>query len=85
MRTNVVIDETLMAEAMRCSGLPTKKAVIEEALRMLVRLKSQERIRDLRGKLQWEGDLDRLRADRESTGESAITAETGSEAAHVDR
>lgn len=53
MRTNVVIDETLMEEAMKFSGLSTKRAVIEEALRTFVRLKSQEKIRDLRGKLNW--------------------------------
>ena len=56
MRTNVVIDDELMAA--------TKKAVIEEALRTLVRLKSQERVRSLRGKLQWEGDLGLLREGR---------------------
>ena len=64
MRTNVVIDETLMASAMKVTGLSTKKAVIEEALRTLVRLKEQEQIRTLRGKLHWEGDLDAMRADR---------------------
>lgn len=64
MRTNVVIDETLMAEAMRTTGLTTKKAVIDEALRTLVRLKAQAQTRALRGKLRWEGDLDELRSDR---------------------
>lgn len=70
MRTNVVIDEELIAEAMRATGLRTKKAVIDEALRTLVRLKAQERIRDLRGRLHWQGDLDALRAGR---GEEAAT------------
>jgi Arc/MetJ family transcription regulator len=78
MRTNVVIDETLMAEAMKYTGLHTKKAVIEEALRTLVRLRSQERIRRLRGQLHWEGDLDVLRAGR-------LDDATGADAAHVDR
>ena len=64
MRTNVVIDDTLMAEAMKVTGLPTKKAVIEEALRSLVRMRSQEQIRTLRGQLHWEGDLETLREDR---------------------
>jgi Arc/MetJ family transcription regulator len=64
MRTNVVIDEELMAEAMKYSGLSTKKAVIEEALRFFVRLKSQEQVRALRGKLHWEGDLDAMREGR---------------------
>lgn len=64
MRTNVVIDDELMAAALETTGLKTKKAVIEEALRTLVRLKAQERIRALRGKLQWEGDLSELREGR---------------------
>ncbi len=68
-RTNVVIDEALMAQAMQATGLRTKKAVIEAALQTLVRLKAQERIRNLRGQLHWEGDLDTLRAGRqEDTG-----------------
>ena len=64
MRTNVVIDDDLMADALESTGLNTKKAVIEEALRTLVRLKKQERVRSLRGKLQWEGDLNMLREGR---------------------
>lgn len=64
MRTNVVIDDELMAEALESTGLKTKKAVIEEALRTLVRLKKQERVRALRGKLQWEGNLSALREGR---------------------
>jgi Arc/MetJ family transcription regulator len=64
MRTNVVIDDELMAEALESTGLNTKKAVIEEALRTLVRLKKQERVRSLRGKLHWEGDLNLLREGR---------------------
>jgi Arc/MetJ family transcription regulator len=64
MRTNVVIDDELMAEALESTGLKTKKAVIEEALRTLVRLKKQENVRYLRGKLQWEGNLSVLREGR---------------------
>ena len=64
MRTNVVIDDKLMAEALESTGLNTKKAVIEEALRTLVRLRKQEKVRSLRGKLQWEGDLNTLREGR---------------------
>lgn len=64
MRTNVVLDDELVEEAMRYTGLTTKKAVIEEALRTFVRLKSQESMRLLRGQLQWEGDLDALRRAR---------------------
>jgi Arc/MetJ family transcription regulator len=64
MRTNVVIDDGLLAEASAYTGLSTKKAVIEEALRTLVRLKSQEKIRSLRGSLHWEGNLAELREGR---------------------
>lgn len=65
MRTNIEIDDKLMADALRLSGLPTKKAVVEEALRTLVRLKDQSRILELRGKIAWEGDLDAMRRDRD--------------------
>ena len=61
MRTNVVLDDELMEKAMRYTGLTTKRAVIEEALRLLVRLKSQEEVLNLRGKLHWEGDLEAMR------------------------
>ena len=61
MRTNIVLDDALLAEAMRRTGLKTKHAVVEEALKTLVRLKRQEEIRKLRGKLHWEGDLDEMR------------------------
>ncbi len=64
MRTNVVIDDKLMATAMESTGLKTKRAVIEEALRTLIRLKAQERTRELRGKLQWDGNLDEMREGR---------------------
>ncbi len=64
VRTNVMLDQTLIAEALALTGLKTKKAVIEEALRTLTRLKRQERIRALRGQLHWEGDLDTLRLNR---------------------
>jgi Arc/MetJ family transcription regulator len=64
MRTNVVIDDELMARAMQHTGLKTKKAVIEEALRTLIHLKSQAEVRSLRGKLSWEGDLEEMRQGR---------------------
>jgi Arc/MetJ family transcription regulator len=64
MRTNVVIDDALMDEAMLSTGLKTKKAVIETALRTLLQLKAQEQIRALRGQLRWEGNLDEMRTAR---------------------
>ncbi len=64
MRTNIIIDEELMRRARRLTGLPTKKAVVEAALRALIRVKEQERILSLRGKVRWEGDLDEMRRGR---------------------
>ena len=63
MRTNIVIDDHLLAEAQRVSGIPTKKGVVEAALRLLVRLKQQEAVKAWRGKLAWEGDLESMRRD----------------------
>jgi Arc/MetJ family transcription regulator len=65
MRTNIDIDDALMAEAMAASGLPTKKATVEAALRLLAQLQQQTKIRKLRGKVQWEGDLAEMRTSRE--------------------
>ena len=61
MRTNIVIDDALMGEARRLTGMKTKRDTVELALKTLVRLKKQERIKDFRGKLEWEGDLDSMR------------------------
>jgi Arc/MetJ family transcription regulator len=63
MRTNIVIDDQLIAEAMALSQLKTKKAVVESGLRLLVQIKKQERIKNLRGKLKWDGNLDSMRLD----------------------
>src|SRR2546427_6607502 len=64
MRTNIVIEEKLIEQARRLTSLPTKKAVVDEALRTLIRLKKQEKILSLRGKIHWQGDLDELRSGR---------------------
>ena len=63
MRTNIVIDDQLIADAQRLSGLKTKRETVEEGLRLLVRIKRQEGIRAYRGKLHWEGDLESMRRD----------------------
>ena len=66
MRTNIDIEDSLMAEAMAATGLPTKKATVEEALRRLVRQhRQQEAIRDMAG-LGWDGDLDAMREGRDA-------------------
>jgi Arc/MetJ family transcription regulator len=64
MRTNIVIDNSLMQRAMKATGLSTKKAVAEEGLRLLIKVKGQEGIRRLRGKIEWEGDLGAMREGR---------------------
>lgn len=64
MRTNIEIDDKLMAEAMKASGLSSKKATVEEALRLLVLERRRRRALDrLRG-AGWEGDLDAMREGR---------------------
>jgi Arc/MetJ family transcription regulator len=63
MRTNIVVDDNLMVEALKLSGIKTKKGVVEEALKLLVQVKRQEAIRKLRGKLNWEGNLSEMRLD----------------------
>lgn len=64
MRTNIVINDELMNEALKLTEYTTKKAVVEEGLKVLVRLKKQEKIKSLRGKLKWEGDLESMRLDK---------------------
>lgn len=64
MRTNIVIDNGLMRRAMKATGLLTKKAVVEEGLRLLIKVKGQEGIRRLRGTVKWEGDLSAMRQGR---------------------
>lgn len=61
MRTDIVIDEELLAEAMKISGLRTKREVVEASLRLIVRMTRQERIRGARGRLKWSGDLEAMR------------------------
>lgn len=64
MRTNIVIDDELMREALETTGLPTKKAVVEEGLRLLIRLHKQAGIRRLKGEIHWEGNLNEQRQAR---------------------
>ena len=64
MRTNIDIDDRLMRQAMRTSGARTKRAVVEEGLRLLIQTKAQGSIRRLRGKVAWLGDLHSSRLHR---------------------
>jgi Arc/MetJ family transcription regulator len=64
MRTNIVIDNTLMQEALKATGLKTKKEAVELGLKTLITLRNQAAIRELKGKLYWEDNLDELRTDQ---------------------
>jgi Arc/MetJ family transcription regulator len=64
MRTNIVIDDKLMRETLKATGLKTKREAVELALKTLLRLRRQAEIRRYRGKLDWQGDLDAMRTDR---------------------
>ena len=63
MRTNIDINDKLMADALKAGGFKTKKQAVEEALRLLVRTRRQGRIRRIRGRLKWEGSLEDMRRD----------------------
>ncbi len=63
MRTNIVVDDNLMAEAIKLTNIKTKKGVVDQALKLLVQVKRQESIRELKGKLKWEGNLSEMRFD----------------------
>jgi Arc/MetJ family transcription regulator len=64
MRTNIVLDDELVERAQKLTGIKTKREVVHEALRTLILLREQGEIRNLRGKLKWEGDLDEQRKSR---------------------
>ena len=64
MRTNIVIDDRLMRDTLRATGLKTKREAVELGLRTLLTLRKQGAIRHLRGKLAWQGDLNAMRTDR---------------------
>ena len=64
LRTNVVIDDQLMKDALELSGFRTKKDAIEAGLRLLVKFSRQEKVKSFRGKLKWTGDLDKMRKDK---------------------
>jgi Arc/MetJ family transcription regulator len=64
MRTNIVINDELMTEAMHLTGIKTKREVVEEALRLLIRTNQQKAVLGLRGKIRWDGDLQEMRQGR---------------------
>ena len=64
MRTNIVLDEALIEKAQELTGIKTKRAVVDEALRMLIQFYEQAEVRALRGQLRWDGDIDAARLAR---------------------
>ena len=64
MRTNIVIDDKLMAATLKATGIKTKREAVDLGLRTLLRLEQQTELRKLRGKYEWEGDLDAMRRDK---------------------
>lgn len=70
MRTNIHIDDSLMSDAQRLSGAKTKKEAVEQGLKLLVQMHEQQSIRQLRGKLQWNGDLEQMRQGIDTTESS---------------
>lgn len=64
MRTNIMIDDNLMDNALKLTGLKTKRETVELGLKTLIQLKKQEQIRNFRGKLFWDGDLEQMRTNR---------------------
>ena len=75
MRTNIVIDDALMRQAMQASGARSKREAVELGLRTLVRLQQQGEIRSFRGKLRWEGDLEAQRLDADPETAEAVAQE----------
>ena len=63
MRTNIVIDDKLMRDTLRATGIKTKREAVEEGLRTPLRLRRQSELRRFRGKLDWKGDLGAMRND----------------------
>jgi Arc/MetJ family transcription regulator len=63
MRTNIIIDDTLMTDALKASGVKTKKEAVELGLRTLIKLNQQRYLRSMKGRLEWHGDLDAMRSD----------------------
>lgn len=64
MRTNIVLDDQLLQEAMRLSGIQTKREVVDTALRTFIRLQRQRAVLGLEGTVAWDGDLSGMRGSR---------------------
>lgn len=64
MRTNIVIDDKLMKDALKATGMTKKREVVELGLQTLLKLQQQSKVREYRGKLHWDGDLNAMRTDK---------------------
>ena len=64
MRTNIVMDDDLIREALKATGAKTKREAVELGLRTLLKLRKQQQIKTLRGRINWQGDLERMRLDK---------------------
>ena len=64
MRTNIVIDDDIMRDALKATGAKTKREAVELGLRTLLTLRKQQQIKTLRGRINWQGDLERMRLDK---------------------
>ena len=63
-RTNIVLDDKLVEDCLKATGLKTQRALVDHALRELLRHESQTKILELKGKIHWQGDLDQWRRER---------------------
>ena len=64
MRTNIVIDDALMRDALKASGAKSKREAVELGLRTLLKLNTQAQIKTLRGRINWQGNLEQMRLDK---------------------
>ena len=63
MRTNIIIDDTLMSDVLKVTGVKSKREAVELGLKTLLMLKQQESIKAFKGTLHWDGDLETMRVD----------------------
>ena len=64
MRTNIMIDDELMSDVLKLTGIKSKREAVEQALRTFLALKQQEKIKQFKGALKWEGDLEQMRSEQ---------------------
>ena len=64
MRTNIMIDDELMTDVLKLTGIKSKREAVEQGLRTLLALKQQEKIKQFKGALKWEGDLEKMRSEQ---------------------